>query len=105
MRGEGEEGVTPSAMAFPRHEKYAAPNLSPRHGREEGDFPGAGDRRIGFDMGPIDGGADQLGVSERKGIFLPAPGEPGHEIGDGRDFAGRFDDFLALADTFADPGE
>jgi hypothetical protein len=71
----------------------------------EGDFAGAGDGGIGLDVGPVDRGADDLGVVEGMGIFLAAPGEPAHEVVHGGDIRRRLDRLFGLADAFAHPGE
>src|SRR5579885_2420465 len=73
--------------------------------REERHFLGAGDRRVGPDMRSVDGDANELRAFERLRIFLAAGGEPGHEVCDCRTRRRRIDDFFALADALAHPGE
>src|SRR5262249_54492924 len=78
---------------------------SPRHGREERDLAGTGDRRVWTCVSAIDGGPDDLRILERMGIFLAALPEPSHQLRDGHNGFWRRQFFLGLADAFAHPGE
>src|SRR5262245_10281060 len=78
--------------------------ISPsRHRRAKSDLPGTGDCSVGLDMGAVDRGADHLRVLEGMGVFFTAPGEPSHQIPDGRDPGGEVDLLLRLADALTHP--
>src|SRR3989442_2534545 len=90
-------------VASPRRRERRS--LSPRHGREEGDFLCAGNCRVGPHVALIDRGADHPGIFERVGVFLAALREPPDEIADRRDARRRLDLLLRLADALAHPGK
>src|SRR5579862_1691980 len=75
------------------------------HRREEGDFAGAGNRRILFDVGVVNRGTNHARRIESMSIALAARGKPCDQIFDGLDARGRLDRLFGLADPFAHPGE
>src|ERR1700722_20320167 len=75
------------------------------HRREKGDLARAGNRRIGFDMGVVDRGADHPWRFEGVGVGFGAPRPPGHQIVNGANARRRLDRLFGHADTLAHPGE
>src|ERR1700722_10411336 len=83
----------------------SCPKSAAGHRREEGDFAGAGNRGILFDMGMVDRGADHTRRLEGMGVSLAARGKPCDQCFDGFNARRRLDRLFRLADPFAHPGE
>src|SRR5262245_41141231 len=97
-RARVSAAASAAASKSSRCNRIAMTRSSTRHGREEGDFPCARERRLGAHVAAVERGADHLRILECVGVFLAASGKPRHQVADRGDAGGKLDLLLGLAD-------